>query len=433
MTDLDDGLSRRQFCKAAVATGGTAALSACLDRLGGDGTPDPVPAGDGPENHPDSQHFWNEFVRTDDAGNRLLPRHQILLYCSLPSDGTPTESARETVADALDTLDRAYEWSHEGLLHSVAYSPAYFERFDESLPESLDLPRPEPLSSFETPTFDEQDLLVHLASDRADVVLAAEEALRGNREEINGVTVSSALTDAVSVASRRTGFVGEGLPREKADGLDGVPEDNPVPEKSPLFMGFIAGFRKNQATESHVTLDSGPFAGGTTKVVANWRQRLDDWYGEQDRDQRVTEMFSPQHAEQNLVEGIGKNLGDNSGIDEFLDDLPSVATEHGRIGHAQKAARANREEDGTVRLLRRHFESTGDGVASLHFPSLQRNISAFEEVRRAMNGADVTEATPAVRQRVNNGILEYIFVRSRGYFLVPPRAKRALPGPKNST
>jgi hypothetical protein len=68
-------------------------------------------------------------------------------------------------------------------------------------------------------------------------------------------------------------------------------------------------------------------------------------------------------------------------------------------------------------------------VASLHFPSLQRDLSAFEAVRQAMNGVDATKATPAVRQRVNNGILEYVFVRHRGYFLVPPRPKRALPHP----
>jgi hypothetical protein len=88
-----------------------------------------------------------------------------------------------------------------------------------------------------------------------------------------------------------------------------------------------------------------------------------------------------------------------------------------------------------VKLLRRHFESTDDigsdqKVASLHFPSLQRRISDFEDVRRAMNGTDLTEVTPAIRQRVNNGILEYIFVRRRGYFLVPPRRHRAVPTPR---
>jgi hypothetical protein len=92
-------------------------------------------------------------------------------------------------------------------------------------------------------------------------------------------------------------------------------------------------------------------------------------------------------------------------------------------------ARANRDEEGNVLTLRRHVESTDDGVASLHFPSLQRGISTFEAVREAMNGADITKETPAIRQRVNNGILRYIFVKRRGNFLVPPRELRALPTP----
>ena len=426
MTNLDDSLPRREFLKAAVATGGAAALSACLDRVSGS---EPVPTGEGPDAHPDGQHRWNEFVRTDEYGNHLLPTHQVLLYLSLPGEGPPSAEARETVAAALDTLDRAYAWSHEGLLHSTGYSPAYFDRFEASLPDSVDLPHPTPLSDFETPDFDEQDVLVHLASDRADAVLEADAALRGERAAANGVEMPAPLTDVLTLDSRRTGFIGRGLPREKADGLEGVPQPDAIPEESPLFMGFAAGFRKNQADESYVALREGPFAGGTTKSVSNWRQRLTDWYGEQDHAERVMEMFSPGHAEEGLVDGAATNLGATSGIDRFLDDIADEAREHGRVGHAQKNARANRDSEGNVRLLRRHFESTDGDVASLHFPSLQRGISEFEEVRRAMNGADITQATPAVRQRVNNGILEYIFVRSRGYFLVPPRSLRALPTP----
>ena len=75
------------------------------------------------------------------------------------------------------------------------------------------------------------------------------------------------------------------------------------------------------------------------------------------------------------------------------------------------------------------MESTDQGIASLHFPSLQREISTFEEIRQAMNATDVVEVTPAIRQRVNNGILRYIFVKHRGNFLVPPRELRALPTP----
>ncbi|AZH26103.1 DUF7405 family protein [Haloplanus aerogenes] len=421
-----DGRSRRGVLKAAVALGSASALSACLDRTSND----PVPTGD-PAAKPARQHAWREYVRHDDHGNTQLPSHQILLYLSLDSDGPPSADDRDALAATLDALDRAYAWSHEGLLHSIAYSPAYFDRFDTPLPDGIDLPEPTALSPFESPTLDRQDAVLHLASDRADALLEADRALRGEREAANGVSVP---TLPLTVDSRRTGFVGAGLPANHQDAA-GIPDSEPVPEASPLFMGFKAGFRGNQATEDYVTIESGPFAGGTTKAIANLRQRLDDWYEEQSHEERVMEMFSPGYAEQGLVEGIGDNLGADSKIDQFVDDLESDARAYGRVGHAQKAARANRDDDGNVRLLRRHFESTDDigseqKVASLHFPSLQRRITAFEEVRRAMNGTDLTEVTPAIRQRVNNGILEYIFVRRRGYFLVPPRRHRAFPTPR---
>jgi hypothetical protein len=423
---FDGDLPRRTVLKAAVAIGSAGALSACLGR-----DADPVPTGD-PAAKPSRQHAWRAHVRHDEHGNTQLPAHQILLYLDVDGDGPPTEADREALAETLEGLDRAYEWSNEGLLHSIAYSSSYFDRF-EADPAGVSLPEPRALSPFESPTFDRQDAVLHLASDRADAVLEADRALRGEREAANGVDIAP-LTDVATVDSRRTGFVGAGLPAENQDAA-GIPDSRPVPEASPLFMGFTAGFRGNQATESYVTLDSGPFAGGTTKVIANLRQRLDDWYGEQSYDERVAELFSPGHAENDLVEGVGENLGADSGIDRFADDVVADAREYGRVGHAQKAARANRDPEGNVRLLRRHFESTDDiesdgKVASLHFPSLQRDIAAFETVRRSMNGTDATAATPAVRQRVNNGILEYIFVRRRGYFLVPPRRHRALPTPR---
>ncbi|SFR43652.1 DUF7405 family protein [Halogeometricum limi] len=417
--------SRRAFLKAAVAVGGATALSACVSRAD-----EPIPSGtDDPSSLPRRQHAWNDSLPRDDSGNVVLPRHQVLLYLSLDGDGVPDGDDRQTVEDALTTLDRAYERSNRGLVYSIAYSPRYFSRYDDPLPETLDLPEPRALSSFEDPEFDRQDALLHLASDRADAVLAAEEALRGETDTLNTVDVAAPLTDVFTVADRRTGFVGAGMPAERQGELKGIPESGPVPEESPLFMGFKAGFAKNQASEDYVTIDEGPFAGATTKHVANIRQRLDDWYGEQDFEERVMELFSPVHAADGLVEGVGDNLGDDSGITpEIVDRIRDHAETFGRVGHAQKAARGNRDADGNVRLLRRHFESTDDGEASLHFPSLQRRITDFEEVREAMNGSDLTDI-PTIRQRVNNGILEYIFVRRRGNFLVPPRSLRALPSP----
>ena len=430
--DQSGGRSRRDVLKAAVAVGGSVGLSACLDAIdGGEGSgTEPVPSGpDDLSTLPTRQFAWGEYIRRDEFGNEQLPAHQTLLYLNLPGEGPPTADQRATVETALTRLDEAYAWSHEGLLRSLAYSPEYFDRYDAALPDDLDIYPAKRLSPFETPEFDRQDALLHLASDRPDALLTAEQALTGERASANGVDFDAALTDAFTVDDRRTGFIDAGLPAEKQDGLEGVPAGAPVPEGSPLFMGFTAGFARNQAPEDRAAIRDGPFAGGTTKHVANLRQRLDDWYNELEFTERVTKMFSPMHTENDWVEDVGENLEDDSRVDETVATIEEQAREHGRVGHAQKAARANRDDDGTPILHRRHFESADDGIASLHFPSLQREMSEFDAVREAMNGQDLTEATPAVRQRVNNGILEYVFVRHRGNFLVPPRDLRSLPTP----
>ncbi|MFT4882660.1 MAG: hypothetical protein ACI8U4_000154 [Natronomonas sp.] len=415
--------TRRRFLKAAVAVGGTAGLSACLDM-----TDEPVPEGvEDPSILPARQHAWRETLDTDEHGNPILPHHHTFLYISLDESGEPSDETRQRVEDALSVLDRAYERSPAGLLYSIGYTPAYFERYGAS-PDGVDLPAPRRLSDFEDPEFYTQDALLQLASDRADVVLEAEEALFGDGETANGV---EAVAFPGNVDDRRTGFIGKGMPAERADEVDGIPEDADVPEAAKLFMGFNAGFRGNQATESYVTIDDGPFAGGTTKHVATLQQRLDRWYGDNDHDSMVKKLFSTRKVGD--IEGVGDNVGDDSGvIPEDFESLVEQANEHGAIGHAQKMAAANRDEEGNIRTVRRHVESTDSGVASLHFPSLQQGISTFEEIREAMNAADVVSETPAIRQRVNNGILRYIFVKTRGNFLVPSREQRALPRPDGS-
>jgi hypothetical protein len=415
------GLDRREFVKAAVAIGGTSALSACLDRFG---EPD-VPTGAERPNAalPERQHAWNDVLDRDEAGNHLSPRHHLVLHLDYRRDGAPRAADREQVAGALADLERAYERSSRGLLFTVGYSPSYFERFDESLPESVDLPEPRALSSFEDPTLDRPDALIHLASDHGSVLLAAEEALLGGSEEANGVPVRG-VGGVFERVDRRTGFVGAGLPADHQD-VSGIPDSKPVPDDAPMYMGFKSGFEKNQATEDRVTIESGPFAGGTTQQASKLNLRLDDWYGEQDEADRVAEIFCPAHAREDRVEGVGENLGNDSGVDgECIENVERDAREYGRVGHAQKNARVR--EDGRPIILRRDFDSTDGGSAGLHFVALQRGIGDFVETREAMNGTDLSDA-PAVDQRVNNGILEYTFVENRGNYLVPPRGLRAFP------
>ncbi|MFC4543503.1 Dyp-type peroxidase domain-containing protein [Halosolutus amylolyticus] len=415
------GLSRRAFVRTAVAIGGASALSACLGREEVD-----VPQADlAPEERPDRQHAWNEFLSTDDHGNVRPPEHHLLLGLEYVSDG-PTDEERAQFADALESLERAYRYGNDGLVLTVGYGPAYFDRFDEDLPESVDLPEPEPLTRIEDPELDAFDALVHLASDHGQVVLSAEEALTGELDAVNDVDVEATVEGIFEVADRRPGFFGEGLPAEKQAGVTGIPDTEPVPEDSPMFMGFKSGFDRNQASEDRVTIAEGPFAGGTTTHLSKIELRLQQWYEQDSRDQRVAKMFCPAHASEDRVEGAGHNLGTASGVEDCIDDAEDDARTTGIVGHAQKAGRAR--EDGDPIILRRDFNSTDDDRAGLHFLAHQRSIADFVKTREAMTGSDLTDG--AVGPVNNNGILQYISVTRRANYLVPPRQHRALPTPQ---
>lgn len=408
-------LTRRDYARSLVAAGGLSALAACLETS--DDGPN-VPSGtDDPDALPERQHAWNDGLATDDDGNVALPNHHVLVPLELATD--VDDDARETVETALRTLERAYEWSTEGLVFTLAYTPAYFDRFDDPLPDAVDLPAPEALASGESPEFDEYDALVHLASDEAAVVLEAEESLFGEREQVNGLDLEVDLTDVFTRLEdrRRTGFVGAGLPAEYAD-LDGVPDS--VPEEAPFFMGFRAGFTDSQATEDRVTIEDGPFAGGTTQHVESMAINLTQWFDQENHYQRVSKLFSPTHAADDLVGGVGEDLGASSLVtSEVIESTADDARDRGVVGHAQKAARAR--EDGDPLLLRRDFNTIDGDRPGLHFLSLQRGIGEFVRVREAMNGDDLDVSM------ANNGIRHYIFVERRGNYLIPPRSMRALP------
>ncbi|SEV96379.1 DUF7405 family protein [Halobacterium jilantaiense] len=411
------GVPRREFLKAAVAIGGASALSACLDR-----EEVSVPTGtDDPSSLPARQHAWNAHAARDDAGNVLPPRHHVLLHFDY--DGDP-EADRATVESALRSLERAYEWSNDGLLFTLGYTPAYFDALGGP-PAGVDLPRPEALSDLEDPTLDEPAAILHLASDHAQVVLEAGEAMKGERDTANDESVDAALTDAFSFVERRTGFVGTGLPADNQD-VDGVPDSEPVDEDSPLYMGFKSDFEGSQATEDRVTIQSGPFAGGTTQHVSHIDLDLRQWYEQDSREQREAKMFCPVHADEDRIEGTGENLGD----DPQLDDSPpaeQTAREDGIVGHGQKLKSVR--EDGRPIILRRDFDSTDGGRAGVHFLALQRDISDFVTTRDAMNAEDISSET-AVGRRTNNGIRQYLSVTNRGNYLLPPRDLRALPTPE---
>lgn len=409
-------LTRRSYLRWAVSIGGITGLAACVDETGQVS----VPTGT-PRNRPSRQHAWNEALSTDKDGNIQLPEYHVLLPLRVTQ---LNDDARKTVESALQLLERAYAYASDGLVFTLGYSSAYFERF-----KLEPIPSPEPLTEMESPEFDTFDAVLHLASDHPTVVLEAEAALFGEQETANGIEIDESLSDVLSrEGPRRTGFVGPGLPAEHTD-LEGVPEL--LHTEAPFFMGFRSGFNESQASEDCVTIQDGPFAGGTTMHIESINLQLRTWFEQDSQYQRIAKMFSPAHADADRVGGYGEKLDTQTGIAGTIAEQTNAdARSRGMVGHAQKAARG-RYPDGTPRLLRRDFNTVDNEAPGIHFVSLQQRIEDFQIVRDAMTGADL--AGSGVGQRLNNGILQYIFVSRRGNFVIPPREKRALPVPENFT
>lgn len=425
-----DRLSRRQMIRAAVAIGGASGLSACLNReRDATATPEEPAFPAGPSDLsalPERQHAWVDWLVRDRFGNTVLPQHQTMLLLEYTGPMPPDEDDRTTVEAAFRTLERAFQRGagdddsavqHDGLLFVVGYAPAYFDRFDADLPGNVDLPPPgEVLDELgETaPTADDADAVVHLAAGFGSVLLAAEEALTGQRDVVNGVDVEGTLADHFEVTERRTGFFGRAQPAQRYDNDD-------IPDDAPLSMGYKSSFLDTLATEDAITIQEGPFAGGTTMQVSRLEHDLDAWY-DRDHDEQVDRMFSPDHDE-DAVGDVGANLAANSRVTEDVAErVDDDARESGVVGHGQKLAHA-RTEEFRPKILRRDFNSTE--APGLHFDSWQRGIEDFLSVRHAMNGEHVdAEVDPE-----NDGIRDFIEVTNRATFLMPPRSLRALPGP----
>lgn len=428
-------LDRRDFVKAAVAIGGSSALSACLDqerwKLEGDsstatatetsasfprGRPDAVPTG---------QHRWGEYVVRDAHGNTVPPQQLVVLGLDYEGTTPPTTDEREQVDAALRTLERAFQWGTggnagaaftRGLLFMLAYSPGYFDRVGE-VPDAI-VPQAELLESVgeDSAAADEYDAVMVLTSDVGAVLLAAEEALLGRGETVNGLPIEGTFEGVFSLAGRHTGFVGKGLPADKL-------EEERIPEDAPLSMGFKSGFRDNLPSEDKVTIGSGPFAGGTTVASSTLAIDLDRWY-DQSHEDRAAEMFCPAHDPDDIGE-TGDRLGSDSGVTEAdVEAIPEHAAEYGRVGHTQKVARA-RDDDFEPTILRR-TEGVATGIpdaAGFQFNAIQAHVDDFVETRRAMAPEEYDDDVPAE----HHGIADYLETLRRGNYLAPPREQWALP------
>ncbi|WP_254536043.1 DUF7405 family protein [Halomarina litorea] len=359
---------------------------------------------------PARQHAVDDALRTDEHGNSLAPRYHTVLLLGLRNP--PTVEHARTVERAMRELEGAYDWSPDGLFHVLAWGSGYFERIGELAAAPVD--HPEVLSRTDDPKLETYDAALVLSADDPSTLLDAERGLF-HGGSLAGSTPDARLGDVFRVVGRRTGFMGEGLPAAHTD-ADGIPDDAPLPKDAPMFMGFKSGRRGTQATEDRVTIEEGPFAGGTTMHLSRLRQSLETWFS-LSRNERVARMFS------------GTLTGED--VDALTDDVPfeggvpEAAREHDVVGHHEKVARVR--EDGDPLLLRRDFNTVDGGHAGVHFLSYQRSLADFQATRKAMNGWYLRDDSERVRERRNNGILDFITVTARANFYVPPRGGRSFP------
>lgn len=340
-------MARRDFMKSALMIGGVGAMASAEELIGLTGA-----AGDRLSfaARDNRQHSWNAFLPTDDRGLVAPPSFHVLLFMTYQRDGTPRLSDRFEMEAALRQLERAFEWSGAGLLFTTNYGNPYFERFGESLPDGASLldnqssidamiKRDSSFENPENPVAEPYDVFIDLASNNVANILAAEEALFGNRDEINGVKIEHTLEGffdkPTSFPDRRTGFVGIGVAGNNTEQTQQFEEfGNPNPdidekagEDAFLTMGFMSGHEDNQPAEDDVTLawnqqtidgtprPPGAFAQGTVQHASRLAINLDNWYGSTDTG-RSAQMFSPFHSTEETGP-TGLALGANSSPDEF--------------------------------------------------------------------------------------------------------------------
>jgi hypothetical protein len=349
--DDRERIDRREFVKAALAIGGTGALASLADRVGltptfaggAGGASNPPPGDEGGENgrspitaavRHNRQHAWDAFERRTASGNTAPPSDSLLLLLDYDHDGPPAPAHRRQVEGALRGIERRFPWGPEGALFTMAYSGAYFERFEADPPPGAAPAPPAAVARLseavtgEAVEAETADAVLVLASANAANLLAVEAALWGEEVTVGDATVSFEATfegvfaRPVSFPQRRVGFAGKTLDRERYGRLFGVD----VPETAPLSMGFVAGFDASVPEEDAVTLtrgqrfpgpgidsddvptdrpyvdadavgarDPGVFAQGTLKHLSLLELDLESWY-DRDGDERRHRMYSPYHT-----------------------------------------------------------------------------------------------------------------------------------------
>jgi hypothetical protein len=283
----------------------------------------------------------------------------------------------------------------------------------------------------------------------------------------------ASLSGILRLTSIRKGFVGGGfggrrsLPKKMAMKAR-IPGADLIPDEAQLFLGFTStqqgalgpGRIANFETLPGLTdqWSRGAFRGGTTMHLSHVFEDVELWYTQYNEIRRMWQATDAGRAE--FVAGPATMPSGPDSVQSFS-DLQAFAIRDadgndGIAGHSatmqpvNRLATALRDNHGTTHrkgtaVLQRSDFNTLDNPffwsaapkldryrttprAGLHFVAFSPTSDFFHRLRRAMDGryADGT-ALPLSPHSAGLGMNSVLQTTHRQNFLVPPRARRALP------
>lgn len=374
----------------------------------------------------------------------------------------PTRADQQRLQAALRAIERRFAFSPRGVLITLAYGVAYFDRLpgglhggvagdrvprlradqrrpvlEEAVPGPTDVSPSNPgvtKHRFDVPVrIDSNDMLVILRSDSTRVLGAVLGQL------------TDSLGELARVTSRRLMFQQIGLPRKVADRAR-LPFAHAINPRSPMWMGFadqqvtgsapaeVVTFRGSHSARFTTARRGDYFDDGAIVHLSHLIEDLEQFYAEPYLE-RVQSMFRPDpppargDADQ-FTDGGGPAFLQNN-FDGPGGAQAGAASEH-RIGHLAALQRCSRAADTTPLHIRADgagFDALdvpdGSQQPKLQFAMFVPTAQLFADMRRAQASLDLAQQFGV--DDAHDGIERFITATRRQNFLVPPRRHRAFP------
>jgi hypothetical protein len=462
-------LTRKELLGAAAAGAlGAAGIYELVDQL----AETPERAGAGPL--PEEQHLLVGMKQLEHEGVQVVepPLHHQVVTAKLRVEARRRDllEARETLENAIRTLEGRYELTPAGLAVSVAWGRPYFRRYvpelaDRHLPidrratKSADRPVSALLDSPRFPSDPENTILE--ANDVAILIRS------DHREHVadGAKTLFDDAGDLFELTSIRKGFQGGGfgggrsLPKAMATAA-GVPGADLIPETAQLFLGFTSTQTHTQGqsaianfeTLGLVDVREGYFRRGTSMHLSHLFEDLEAWYLDFDFRERVDTTFRPQLPADEGAQTLPQRPEDAAAEPDVEADFRRF----GAIGHGASIQPTSRLQmdtrgadgrlyrKGRAIPLRADFNTLdnpffwtadpeGDrfderAAAGIHFVTFNPSSDDFRRNRLAMDGVlpngTKLPLTPRSRAQGLNSVLR---TTHRQNLLVPPRSRRSFP------